>query len=70
MVKMKNLFRLKDGQGPCLDNVSVEQHLHFHGELQYQIRYLYSGLEAIKASEECVVPLSRCHIIAETTFPL
>ena len=29
MVKMKNIFRLKDGQGPCLDNVSVEHILHF-----------------------------------------
>ncbi len=70
MVRMKNLVRLKDGQGPCLDNVSVEQHLHFYGELQYQIRYLYSGLEAIKASEEWGVPLSWCHIIAETTSPV
>ena len=33
-------------------------------------RNLYSGLEAIKASEEWGVPLSRCHIIAETTSPV
>jgi hypothetical protein len=24
MVKMKNLFRLKDGLGPCLEDVNIE----------------------------------------------
>jgi hypothetical protein len=33
MVKMKNLFWLKDGQGPCLDDVSIEQHLPLCDEL-------------------------------------
>jgi hypothetical protein len=33
MVKMKNLFRLKKGQEPCLDDVSIEEHLPLCGEL-------------------------------------
>jgi len=42
MVKIKNLFRLKGGQGLYLDDVNIKQHLPLHGELQYQIRHLYS----------------------------
>jgi hypothetical protein len=32
--------------------------------------YVYSGLEAIKASRRGGVPLSWCHIIAEATSPV
>jgi hypothetical protein len=33
MVKMKNLFRLKDGLGLCLEDANVKQHLPLHSKL-------------------------------------
>jgi hypothetical protein len=33
MVKMKNLFRLKDGLGPCLEDAYDKQHLPLHNKL-------------------------------------
>jgi hypothetical protein len=33
MIKMLNLFKLKDGQRPRLDDVSIEKHLPLRGEL-------------------------------------
>jgi hypothetical protein len=70
MVKMKNLIGLKDGLGPCLDDVNIEQHLPFCGELNYQICHLYNHLEAIKANAGMGVLLSWRPIIAETTSPV
>ncbi len=67
---MQILFKLKDGKRPCLDDVSIKKHLPLCGKLYYQITHLYSGLEAIKASKRGGVPLSRRHIIADTTAPV
>jgi hypothetical protein len=33
MVKMINLFRLKDGLGPCLEDANVIYHLPLHNKL-------------------------------------
>ncbi len=49
---MLNLFQLKDGQRPCIDDVSIEKHLSLCGELEYQIHHLNSGLEAVNARGE------------------
>ncbi len=49
MVKLKNLFRLKDGQGPCLEDANITQHLHLHGEFYRQIRHLDGGAGGYKS---------------------
>jgi hypothetical protein len=47
MVKVKNLFRQKDGLGPCFGDAEVKPQLSVHNKLRYQIRHLYYGMEAI-----------------------
>jgi len=32
MVKLKNLYRLKDGLGPCFEDANIIQQLPLHGE--------------------------------------
>jgi hypothetical protein len=33
MVKLKNLFRLKDGLGKCLEDANITEHLPLHGKI-------------------------------------
>jgi hypothetical protein len=40
MVKMKNLFRLKDGLGPCLEDAKVKRRLSFHNKLYSALLHL------------------------------
>jgi hypothetical protein len=43
MVQMKNLFRQKDGLGPCLEDAEVKWQLSVHNKLRYQICHLFYG---------------------------
>jgi hypothetical protein len=70
MVKLKNLFRLKDGLGPCLEDANISQHLPLHGGFSVKYAIYIVELEAIKASAGRGVLLSRRHNIAEATPPV
>jgi hypothetical protein len=70
LAQSKNLFRLKDGLGPCLVDANTTQHLPLHGKLLQKIRHLYSGSEPIKGSIGEEVSLNGLQKIAEATSPL
>jgi hypothetical protein len=70
MVKLKNLFRQKDGLGPCLEEANITQHLPLNGELQHQICHLYSGAGGYKIEWGEGVKLSQLQKIREATSPV
>jgi hypothetical protein len=70
LVQPKNLFRLKCGLGPCLDDAKTPQNQPLHCEFLQNICLLYSGSETTKADMGEGVSLSQLQNIAEATSPV
>jgi hypothetical protein len=70
LVQMKNLFRQKDNQGPCLEDANDLQHLPLNGKQWHQICIVYSELGPIKEAKGKGACLNPQPDIVEATSPV